>query len=363
MGGDWHARALTIAKPLLYQVGFELVMKGPKTQMHPSPGLWPPSPQGRRDRGEGLARLNESISSLQLSIKLGRELLAVFKRLICYSFSLFLFLNLLSTQSFLGQTADTPQTNPEIEKIKQRVTEYYTAIKSKDLKNAAELVLPKLRKRFLAQKQDSTIDAFRIVVVNIEEGGTSAAVESSISHGATAKLPYRMELRNYTRWRLVKGNWYCDIENPPQTLAEKMEEHSKKPQPAPGPLLGLSAGFKVKFDQDHLKFGTVAMGSPLTLKYSFTNLSSQPIKIENVYLRADFLKNKTEKAMIKPQEKGEVIVELDTSQLKGRIDHSFVVEFQPIDELIQVYFKGRIFPPDQMPKVSSTTPPGEGTKK
>ena len=193
-------------------------------------------------------------------------------------------------------------------------------------------------------------------MVKIEEGGTSAAVEASISHGGTAKFPYRMEVRNYTRWRLVKGNWYCDIENPPQSLAEKMEEYSKTPQPAPGPLLGLSAGFQVKFDKDHLKFGTVAMGALCTLKYSFTNLSSQPIKVENVYLRADFLKNKTEKAMVKPHEKGEVIVELDTSQLKGHIDHSFVVEFLPIKELIQLYFKGRIFPPDQMPKVSSKTP-------
>ena len=105
------------------------------------------------------------------------------------------------------------------------------------------------------------------------------------------------------------------------------------------------------------------MGSPLTLKFSFTNLSAQPIKIENVYLRADFLKNKTEKGIVKPQEKGEVIVELDTSQLKGHIDHSIVVEFQPINELIQLYIKGRIFPLDQMPKVSSTNPPAEGTKK
>ena len=294
--------------------------------------------------------------------KTGGESLLISKRAIGYCSSLFLLLNISIAPWFLGQNADTAQTNPEIEKIKQRVTEYYTDIKSNNLKNAAELVLPKLRKRFLAQKRDSTIDAFRIVEVNIEEGGTSAAVEASISHGATAKLPYRMELRNYTRWRLVKGNWYCDIENPPQTLAEKMEEHSKKPQPAPGPLPGLSAGYQVKFDQDHLKFGTVAKGSPLTLKYSFTNLSTQPIKIENVYLRADFLKNKTEKAIVKPQEKGEVVVELDTSQLKGHIDHSIVVEFQPINELIQLYLKGRIFPPDQMPKVSST-PPAEGTKK
>ena len=160
----------------------------------------------------------------------------------------------------------------------------------------------------------------------------------------------------------MKGNWYCDIENPPQNLAQKMEEYSKKPQPAPGPLPGLSAGFKVKFDQDHIKFGTIAMGSPLTLTFPFTNLSAEPIKVENVYLRADFLKNKTEKGIVKPQEKGEVIVELDTSQLKGHIDHSIVVEFQPIKEMIQLYIKGRILPLDQMPKVSSKTT-AEGTKK
>jgi hypothetical protein len=66
--------------------------------------------------------------------------------------------------------------------------------------------------------------------------------------------------------------------------------------------------------------------------------------------------------LVNPHEKGEVIVELDTSQLKGRIDHSFVVEFLPIKELIQLYFKAFILPADQMPKVSSN-PPADGSKK
>ena len=292
--------------------------------------------------------------------KIGWELRFFFKRGMNYSFFLLFFLNLSSAHRLLGQTTNTTQASPEVTKIKERVTEYYTEIKSKEFKKASELVLPKSRKRFLTQQHDP-VDAFRIIEVRMEEGGTSAAVESSISTGGTAKFPYRMEIRNYTRWRLMKGNWYCDIENPPQSLAQKMEEYSKTPQAAPGPLMGLSAGAEVKFDQVRLKFGTVPIGPPVILKYAFTNLSAQPINVENVYLRADFLKNKTEKKMINPHEKGEVIVELDTSQLKGHIDHSFVVEFLPIKELIQLYFKGRIFPLDQIPKVSNTNP-AEGTK-
>ena len=278
-----------------------------------------------------------------------------------YRFSLPLFLILLSAPRFLSQAANTTQVSPEAEKIiKERVTEYYNDIKSNDLKKAAELVLPKSRKRFLTQKRDP-VDAFRIIVVKMEEGGTSAAVEASISIGGTPSFPYQMEVPNYTRWRFVKGNWYCDIENPPQSLAQKMEEYSKTPQSAPGPLLGLSAGAAVKFDQDHLKLGMVPIGPPITLKFPFTNLSSQPIKVENIYLRADFLKNKTEKGMINPHEKGEVIVELDTSKLKGHIDHSFVVEFLPIKEMIQLYFKAFILPADQIPPVS-TKPPAEERK-
>jgi uncharacterized protein DUF1573 len=293
--------------------------------------------------------------------KIREELLLIFKRGMGYCILLFFFLSLSSAQRLLGQTANTTEASPEVEKIKQRVTEYYTEIKSKELKKAAELVLPKSRKRFLAQKRDP-VDAFRIIVVKMEEGGTSAAVEASISTGGTASFPYRMEVRNYTRWRLMKGSWYCDIDNPPQSLAQKMEEYSKTPQAAPGPLLGLSAGFQVKFDKDHLKFGTVPIGPPVTLRFPFTNVSAQPIKVENIYLRADFLKNKTEKGIVNPHEKGEVIVELDTSQLKGHIDHSFVVEFQPIKEMIQLYFKGLILPPDQMPIVNNK-PPADGTKK
>ena len=293
--------------------------------------------------------------------KTGGEFLFIFRRGMGYCFSLLLFLHLLSAPRLLGQTADATQANPEVQKIKERATEYYTELKSKEFKKAAELVLPKSKKRFLTQKQDP-IDAFRIIQVNIEEGGTSAIVEASVSQGGTAAFPYRMELPNSTRWRLLKGNWYCDIENPPLTLAQKMEEYSKRTQSAPGPLPGLSTGTEVKFDQDRVKFGTVAIGPPVTLKFPFTNLSNQPIKVENVYLRAGFLKNKTEKTVVKPQEKGEVVVELDTSQLKGYIVHSILVEFQPIKEMIQLYIKGRILPLDQILPPSSNNP-AEGTKK
>jgi len=92
----------------------------------------------------------------------------------------------------------------------------------------------------------------------------------------------------------------------------------------------------------------------VTLKYPFTNLSAQPIKLEKAYLRATFAKDRTGKETIKPQDKGEVIVDLDTSQLQGRIEHSIVVEFQPIGQMIQLKFNGRVLPEGEVPPDAAT---------
>jgi uncharacterized protein DUF1573 len=87
----------------------------------------------------------------------------------------------------------------------------------------------------------------------------------------------------------------------------------------------------------------VEKGKTLNLRFPFTNQSSQEIKIEELYFRGvAFLKNTTTKTEFKPGEKGEISVDLDTSELSGVLDHSFFVEFQPIKEMVSLRIQGKV---------------------
>jgi hypothetical protein len=240
-----------------------------------------------------------------------------------------------------GPDSDTSQS----ERLKERVTEFYTALKSKDRKKASEFVISKSKKLFLAKPQENILE-FRVSQVEMEESGKAANVEVLLKIVASSPNPIlnNVEWPRLSRWTLLKGKWYCDVENEPPSLAAKMEKYAKKPKKPS----------EVKFDQDTVDFGIVAKGKSVTLKFPFTNLSAQPIKLEKAYLRATFAKDSTRNRTINAQEKGEVIIDLDTSQLQGRIEHSILVEFQPIEQIIQLKFKGRVLPEGEVPPDAAT---------
>jgi hypothetical protein len=257
---------------------------------------------------------------------------------------LLFFISWLQPLWLSGKTGSGSETS-ETERLKERVTQFYTALQAKDGKRvASEFVTSKSKKLFLDKPQENILE-FRVSQVEIENSGKAANVEVLVKVMA-AGSPFQnsMDWPRLSRWTLLKGKWYCDVENEPPSLAAKMDQYAKKPKKPS----------EVKFDQDMVDFGIVAKGKLVTLRFPFTNASAQPIKLEKAYLRATFAKDSTAKQAINPQEKGEVVIDLDTSQLQGRIEHSILVEFQPVEQMIQLKFKGRVLPEGEVPPDAAT---------
>jgi len=245
-------------------------------------------------------------------------------------------------QAGSGESADS-------DRLKERVTQFYTAIQKRQYDQAALCVLEKSRSRFKKDPHEQ-IFGFKISEIDIEESGKSAVVETGLRMQGNSPFVASIVWPRLTRWRLVKGNWFCDTDNPPPTLSAKLEEYEQKKQANPG----VEAA---KFDKSMIDIGVVARGKTVTLTFPFTNLSSQTIKIEKIYPRGDFTKDKSLKTLLKPQEKGEVVIDLDTSDLLGPIDHSIVVEFEPIKAFVQLRIQGKVF---EAKALEVYTPPASG---
>ena len=246
---------------------------------------------------------------------------------------------LLGLVGILGIRQDNWCEGKETERLRERVTQFYSAIQAKQWEKAEEFVTEKSRLTFRNEPRGK-MQSFTILHIAVEEPGKSAVVETAL------KVPtspfFHLDVSRLTRWKFESGDWFWDADDPPPTMSDKFAEMYKK-QEARIKKSPNATPLEVKFEKDLIDFGVVAKGKTLTLTFPFTNLSSQTIKIERVYVQPEFTKDATKKFVIKPGEKAEVIIELDTSQLYSNVDQTVVVELQPIQELIQLRIKGKVF--------------------
>ncbi len=232
------------------------------------------------------------------------------------------------------------------DKLKQRVTDFYTAVQANQTDKAVQYVIEKARDSFKSQPHGKFL-AFEIVHIEMEQGDQSAVVE--LSFKVLIPTVFRqVYIPDRTRWKLVSDEWFYDPDDIPPQMGEKMKEYYYDKQPAGNVKSAAKAKEPVKssavaFDTDLINIGLVEKGKVLNLRFPFVNKSAQEIKIEEFYFRGvPFLKNTTTKTVFKPAEKGEITVELDTSELSGPLDHSFFVEFQPIKEMVSLRIKGKV---------------------
>jgi Protein of unknown function (DUF1573) len=231
----------------------------------------------------------------------------------------------------------------DVQKLRERITQFYTAIQMNELDKAAEFIVENARSTFKSQPP-GRIQGFNISEIKLEENKQSATVIVAVK--IIAPNIFRpFDLPMYTRWKLRGGDWFNDINDPPQTIDDKFREYFSKKQearlrrPPNSPPLPL----EVKFDRDVIDFGLAAKGTTLTLRFPFTNVSPKEIRIEKVYVQDQFMKDGTKKVSFKPGEKGEVVVDLDTSPLFRDVDQTIFVEFEPIQEIIPLRTYGKVF--------------------
>jgi len=253
------------------------------------------------------------------------------------------YLSLFLTLLIFGLRQDGWSQADDVQKLRERITQFYTAIQMNQWDKAAEYIVENARSTFKSQPHGS-IQGFNITEIKLEENKQTATV--IVATKIMMPTIFRpLDIPTYTRWKLQAGDWFNDINDPPQTPEDKfreyyynkMEARLKRPPNAP-PL-----PVEVKFDRELIDFGLATKGTTLTLRFPFTNLSSKEIKIEKVYLQDQFMKDSTKKVSFKPGEKGEVVVDLDTSRLYRDVDQTIFVEFQPIQEIISLRTYGKVF--------------------
>jgi hypothetical protein len=231
------------------------------------------------------------------------------------------------------------------DKLSQRVTEFYTAVRTNQIDKAAEYVIERARDSFKSQSHGKFL-AFEITHVEMEQGGQSAIVELSFKV-LIPTIIRQIFIPDRTRWKLVSSDWFYDPEDAPPQMGDKMKEYYYDKRPIGDAKSAKSKGpskvSTIPFERDVIDVGLVERGKILNLRFPFTNQSSQEIKIEELFFRGvPFLKSTTTKMTFKPGEKGEISVDLDTSELSGVLDHSFFVEFQPIKEMVSLRIKGKV---------------------
>jgi len=241
------------------------------------------------------------------------------------------------------------------DKLSQRSTEFYTAIRANQIDKAAQYVIEKARDSFKTQSHGK-FSGFEITHIEMEAGGQSAIVQLSFKV-LVPTIIRQVYMPDRTRWKLVSGEWFYDPEDVPPQLGDKFKEYYYDKHPAGNEASSKSnKAASVSFEREVIDIGLVSRGKILNLRFPFTNQTSQEIKIEEFHFRGvAFLKSTTIKTIFKPGEKGEISVDLNTAELSGPLDHSFFVEFQPIKEMVSLRIKGQVSvkPLVEVPKPST----------
>jgi hypothetical protein len=253
---------------------------------------------------------------------------------------------MVSVFFFFGFQLRSQSEDKVSDKLKQRVTEFYTAVQANQIEKAAPYVTEKARDSFKTQSHGK-FTGFEITHVEMEQDGQSAIVELSFKV-LIPTIIRQVYMPDRARWKLVSGEWFYDPENVPPQLGDKFKEYYYDKHPAGNAQSseaknGTPTVSSVSFERDLIDIGLVDKGKVVNLRFPFTNQSSQEIRIEEFHFRGvSFLKSTTTKTAFKPGEKGEISVDLDTTELSGVLDNSFFVEFQPIKEMVSLRVKGKV---------------------
>jgi hypothetical protein len=228
------------------------------------------------------------------------------------------------------------------EQLTGRVTAFYTAMQRNQTILASGYLIPKARPDFRNQ-QHGKFNSFKIVNIDFEKGGKSAIVEVRFNV-LIPSIVRPVDIPNATRWKLIAGVWLIDPTDPPPSQADIFQKYYYD-------RIQKNLPSELKFDQYKVDLGRVEQGSTPVVKFSYTNLSSKEIRIEKIFLQSEFMKDLTTQKVIKPQEKAEIQVQMDTSKIYGEVETSIFVQFEPIQEMARLSMATKVY----RPKDSSIT--------
>ena len=242
-----------------------------------------------------------------------------------------------------------PEDSADVERLKERVSEYFNAVHSRQFAKAKQLILPRSRDMAGAARPGRTrIAGFSILDVKLEEGNRSAVVTIRREIMA-AGMAGQARIKEKFRWKKEEGEWFLDPADPPRTTAEIFREYyyakriaraRPKPGQTPPPL-------EVEFMKTVFDFGLATQGDVVRPRFSFRNLGSEAIVVEEIY-GPEWLPDRTERPLVPAGETGEIQMELNTSRLHEDFVQDVFVRFEPIQELVKLRIKGKVYTAEEI---------------
>lgn len=237
----------------------------------------------------------------------------------------------------------------EVERLKERVSEYFNAVHSRQFAKARQFILPRSRDSAGAARPGRTrVAGFSILEVKLEEGNRSAVVTIRREIMA-AGMAGQARIKEKFRWKKEEGEWFLDPADPPRTTAEIFREYYyakriARANPKPGreapPRL-------VEMEQTVFDFGLATQGDLVRPRFSVRNLGSEAIVIEEIY-GPEWLLDRTESHLVPAGATGEIRMELSTSRLHQDFIQDVFVRFEPIQELVKLRIKGRVYTAEEI---------------
>lgn len=246
--------------------------------------------------------------------------------------------------------AEQPPT-AEVERLRQRVSGYFAALRSGQSGRARQFVLPASREAFADR---SRITGFRILEATLEEGDRSAVVEVRLEVMALP-MPGRLPIDKKYRWKKESGEWFFDPADPPESEVNRFSEYYlHKPAAPANPKPGEAPrSVAVEFEKTVHEFEWVLQGTPVRPRFPFRNLSSQDVVVEEIHGPEWLIRDRTEKRLVPAGEAGEIILEVNTSNLRLDIGQDVFVRFEPVKEMVKLRIKGRVFTAEDVAKSPS----------
>ena len=243
----------------------------------------------------------------------------------------------------LAGAGPDPTDSAEIERIRQRADGYFSAVSSRRFQKARQFILPASREDFDPNRSaKGTVTGFDILGVELEEGKHSAIVEVE-REVVAAVVAGRVRVKAKFRWKLEAGQWFLDPNDPPKTDAEIFQEYYYAKRGAPT---------TAEFEDTVYDFDWAARGDLVRPRFSFRNPGSEDLVIQKIY-GPEWLVDRTETLRIPAGSSGEVIVEFDTSAIRGHVSQDLFVRFEPVKEMVKLRIKGRVFTQEEIARSPS----------
>ena len=226
----------------------------------------------------------------------------------------------------------------DMERLKQRVTAYFSAVQARRFSQAREFILPRSRDTAAPPRSGKArISNFRIVGVEPEAGNHSAVV--TISRLVAGGGISRLKVSEKFRWKKQEGEWFLDPADPPKSDAEIFREYYYEK---------LGSATKTRFEETDFDFGKAVQGDSVQPRFSFRNGSSQDITVERIHAPDRLIADRTENRLIPAGESGEIRVELNTAKLHGIFVQDFFVQFEPVKEMVKLRITGKVYTPEEV---------------